>query len=123
MIFLALDWAKAFDAIDPVSLVHGLRRFGLPNQFLYAIRAIYSHRKFFVKDCGYISKVHVQHNGISQGCPLSPYRFVMLMSVMMHDANAKLANEHQVKLSPELVCHECMYADDSLFIEIIGDHL
>ena len=38
IILLALDWAKAFDAIDPSSLVHALKRFGLPDQFLHAIR-------------------------------------------------------------------------------------
>ena len=123
IILLALDWAKAFDAIDPSSLVHALKRFGLPDQFLHAIQVTYSQRKFFVNDCGYESQMHDQHNGISQGCPLSPYLFVMLMTVMMYDAKAQLASEYKVTLSPELVCHECIYADDTLLIEVVGEHL
>eukprot|EP00973_Karenia_brevis_P093967 12420075-Karenia_brevis.AAC.1 len=31
VILLALDWAKAFDCIDPAALVEALRRYGLPK--------------------------------------------------------------------------------------------
>ena len=65
MVFLALDWAKAFDSIDPICLVQALRRFGLPEAFLSIIRNIYTDRKFVVVDHGHKSELHSQH--ISKG--------------------------------------------------------
>ena len=64
-LFLALDWAKAFDSISPSSLLKALARFGLPPGYVDMIGAIYSSRKFFVHECGSTSGVHAQHFGIS----------------------------------------------------------
>ena len=49
-VFLALDWAKAFDSIDPKCLVQALRRYGIPQHYLDIIASIYSNRKFVVHD-------------------------------------------------------------------------
>ena len=54
LIFLALDWAKAFDSISPDGLIVALRRFGVPDGFCAIIRAIYSGRRFVVRDAGRI---------------------------------------------------------------------
>ena len=51
-VFVALDWAKAFDCISPEGLLDALRRCGLPRSFLDFIRNIYTHRQFFVEDMG-----------------------------------------------------------------------
>lgn len=56
-VFVALDWAKAFDCISPDGLVDALRRFGLPRRFLEFIQNIYHHRQLF---CGrYETKVGI----------------------------------------------------------------
>ena len=52
LVVLALDWAKAFDSIDPQRLLAALTRFGLPAHFIQMIGAIYSDRRFFVKADG-----------------------------------------------------------------------
>ena len=113
---LALDWAKAFDSIDPECLIHALKRFGLPDKFSQMVSAIYSQRKFFVKDGGHSSSIHDQHFGISQGCPLSPFLFVILMTILIHDAKDSL-QEQQISLTDQLACNELLYADDTLLIE------
>ena len=69
---LALDWRKAFDSINPTSLVDALRRFGLPQQFLDMISSLLAARCFSVSDCGSTSELHKQSSGISQGCTESP---------------------------------------------------
>ena len=46
-VFVALDWAKAFDCISPEGLIDALRRFGLPRPFLEFIKNAYTHRQFF----------------------------------------------------------------------------
>ena len=88
VVVVALDWAKAFDCISPEGLLDALRRFGLPSEYLCFIKNVYGNRQFYVKDMGETSKYYAQFHGISQGCPLSPFLFVMLMTVIMHDSTA-----------------------------------
>lgn len=86
---LLLDWSKAFDTS---SLLLALQRFGLPQEVLDMVAAIYNSRTFTVRDSGKTSSLHVQGAGIAQGCPLSPYLFVIVMSVLMADATTEIKN-------------------------------
>jgi hypothetical protein len=121
-VFLALDWAKAFDSIDPKCLVQALRRYGIPPHYLDIIASIYSNRKFVVHDHGHDSQTHQQFFGISQGCPLSPFLFVMVMTVLLHDANDMLHQVHGINLRPGC-CSELVYADDTLLIDVSTHNL
>ena len=118
MVFL--DWAKAFDRIRGDSLLKALRRFGLPEQFVNMIGAIYVERKFFIQDhCGTSSIFH-QFAGIAQGCPLSPFLFIIVQSVMFHDIYGK------IHLDPEpafLVTNEVLYADDTVLLSSSAKNL
>ena len=44
LIYLALDWAKAFDSISPDALVAALKHFGVPEKMLKVIRSKYTNR-------------------------------------------------------------------------------
>ena len=46
-----------------------------------------------------------------------------MMSVLMSDAKESLQSKHNIQLSPNLVCHEVLYADDTLLIDIHGSNL
>ena len=118
LIVLALNWARAFDSISPERLIDALERFGLPGHFVEMVGAIYSNRAFFVNECCVDSSVGGQAFGISQGCPLSPYLFVILMSVIMTDVHQNLQDVHGINLSMECIS-ELLYADDTL---IVGAH-
>jgi len=118
VVVLALDWAKAFDSISPDGLLDSLRRFGLPDHFVEMIGEIYSHRQFFVSECGQASGIHEQAFGISQGCPLSPYLFVMLMTVILEDVHRQLRDKHGLEVPLSRVS-ELLYADDTL---LLGTH-
>ena len=85
LIILALDWAKAFDSISPDALCMALKRFGINSKPIAIIRDIYSKRIFRVRWNNDSSNFHPQHFGISQGCPLSPFLFSILMTVLIHD--------------------------------------
>ena len=115
---LALDWAKAFDSIMPHSMIHALKRFGIPDDFLHMVNAIYSSRSFFVRDTNIDSTTKSQCAGISQGCPLSPVLFVMVMSVLISDARQDLVD--QIGDDARLVS-EILYADDTLIVDEHGD--
>eukprot|EP00959_Pyramimonas_sp_CCMP1952_P398994 8360852-Pyramimonas_sp.AAC.1 len=63
-----------------------LERFGLPPPVVNMIRGTYAERYFTIVDhCG-TSSERKQPAGIAQGCPLSPYLFIAVQSVMLHDA-------------------------------------
>eukprot|EP00973_Karenia_brevis_P075102 10433913-Karenia_brevis.AAC.1 len=49
---LFLDWARAFDRINPKALTLALKRFGISGQILRLIEAIYEARSFCVQGDG-----------------------------------------------------------------------
>ena len=116
LLMLALDWAKAFDSICPDALCESLERFGIPSKFLQVVRAIYTDRRFFVSDAGQKSEFRKQEFGICQGCPLSPFLFGMLMTVLITDAKTAL-RASGAELSASTHVHELLYADDTLIID------
>ena len=83
---------------------------------LRVIRTIYSDRTFQVKDAGCTSESHHQHYGICQGCPLSPFLFVMVMTVLMHDAKQLLRAHPAYTPHGGQQIEELLYADDTLLI-------
>ena len=89
LIIVALDWAKIFDSISPNALCHALRRFGVSEGLAVITADIYTQRIFKVEWDGQPSNFHPHHFGISQGCPLSPFLFSILMTVLMHDCRAR----------------------------------
>ena len=118
-VLLALDWAKAFDSVTPEALFTALRRFGVPEGFVRMVQGIYAEREFVVKDAGVTSDPHPQKAGICQGCPLSPFLFVILMTVLIHDAVREMADGGATHC-PDQVVGEILYADDTLLVDLHG---
>ena len=123
VVIVALDWAKAFDCISPDGLIDALRRFGLPLPYLSFIGNVYGSRQFYVRDMGEASKYCAQFNGFSQGCPLSPFLFVMLMTVIMHDSTTQVQQELGHTLAAPLSINDLLYADDTLLINYSSEHI
>jgi hypothetical protein len=121
-LIMALDWKKAFDSIDPQAMLAALKRFGLPEHVPGVTAAIYSDRRFQVSDCGQMSDQRKQCSGISQGCPLSPLLFVMLMTVLMTDAADQLTPNDKDLLRRGCLA-ELLYADDTLLMSVSAEGL
>ena len=121
-LLLALDWRQAFDCIMPDRVILALKRFGLNESMLEAIQNIYSERRFVVRDGGGVSQQRRQEAGIVQGCPLSPFLFGMLMSVLMADACEDLSEEAKAVRNTGK-SEDAVSADDTLLISSSGAHL
>ena len=49
------------------------------------IEAIYKEPRFTIKEGKATTDPRRQMTGIRQGCPLSPYLFILLLTVITHD--------------------------------------
>ena len=65
------------------------------------IKAIYRNLKSSVKEMGETFSERRQHSGIRQGCPLSPYLFIIVTAAIIKDINSKLTHEERHILSNE----------------------
>ena len=87
------DWAKVFDRIKPKALMIALERFGITGKTLELIQTVYENRTFCISDGSEKSSKRQQSSGIAQGCPLSPYLFIILMTVLFEDVENALASK------------------------------
>ena len=115
-----LDWAKAFDRLHPRNLCKALLRFGVPSEMCDMIAAIYALRKFTIIDHSGQSDVHEQSAGIAQGCHLSPYLFIAVQTIMMHDVFQELDLQAE---PPYVVTRDVLYADDTVLVSRYASNL
>lgn len=111
-----LDWEKAFDKINHERMFEALTRMNIPAKMIRVLQALYTCPTFQVEHDEFKSNVYEQRAGIRQGCPLSPYLFVIVMSAMFAD----IRSEHHRRLTSGKLDHllfmEILYADDTLLI-------
>ena len=116
---LFLDWQQAFDRLSRQGLLSALERIGCTPHYLKVISSMYAHTSFVVRTPAGVSSEHTQHSGIRQGCPLSPYLFVIFMSVLMDDVEERYVRE--VGHAPRVhtandPLFDLEYADDVLLL-------
>ena len=117
---LFLDWKQAFDKVDHSALLIALRRFGLSEHMLAIVASIYDRPTFLIKGMNGQSSTGTVGSGIRQGCPLSPYLFIILLSVIMHDVEDALIRTGvpQNVWSVGRPIFDVEYADDMLVMAI-----
>ena len=119
-IYRRLDWEKAFDKVDQKSMTIVLKRMGIPEDMTDLISSIYKEPQFNVKDGKLKSSTKYQQTGIRQGCPLSPYLFIILLSAVMKDIDNNFAEEAANIINQGKHCkatfNKLFYADDTLLM-------
>ena len=116
--FLFLDWKQAFDSIDHNSMIVALRRFGVSSRALNIITSIYKDPIFYTTGLEGQREQGTVGSGIRQGCPLSPYLFVMVLTVLFEDADWGLLEKGipTNTWSTGKPVYDLEYADDTLLI-------
>ena len=86
----------------------------VPDKICAAVRSLYKDTTLYVQLEGRNSNMMPQKTGTRQGCPLSPYLFIIVMTVMYHDvhANHRLLTERQRIVGTHT--DEVLYADDTI---------
>ena len=116
LIIALLDWEKAFDKVSHERMMQALERLNIPAKILKVIRSLYSYPNFRVKHDHFTSENKVQNAGIRQGCPLSPYLFILVMTVMFRDIHLKHHRDLSDSRIERINFNELLYADDTLLI-------
>ena len=112
---LALDYSKAFDSIPQDKLLESLRRMGASTKQIALVKAIYQNPRFRIKIAEGISDEFVQATGIRQGCPLSPYLYIIATSCLMRDLLTDYSPTPD-SLPDGAVYPTLLFADDTLLL-------
>ena len=111
-----MDWEKAFDRIAHNALFLSLERLNIPTKLINMIRALYRNPTFKVNIDGHFSNSYKQHTGIRQGCPLSPYLFVIFMTVLFHDVEKEVGKKVMDNCMDMVDFSNILYADDTFLV-------
>ena len=109
-----LDWEKAFDKVQHNKLFDSMRRLGLSDHFISVVSSLYQSPKFFVQDQYGKSTFKTQHTGIRQGCPLSPYLFLLVMTCVDYDVRSRSSGYVTNSRIPGVDFDAVYFADDTI---------
>ena len=85
----------------------------IPGEMLDMIKILYENPQFRIKDREGKSTYRKQKTGIRQGCPLSPYLFVIFMTVLFYDIHEELEGKLEEATFDFIDFVEILYADDT----------
>lgn len=115
-LILLIDWEKAFDKIYQSRIWETMARYGVPDALINATRSLYAHATFAVHLNGVTSGTYRQERGIRQGCPLSPFLFIVVMAAIMEDTLTLLRTHGEDDPDWIFQLSHLLYTDDTALL-------
>lgn len=113
---LLLDWEKAFDKLTHNALFIAMEKMNIDQKLINLVKMVYQNPEFMVETDRKQSTWKQQKAGIRQGCPMSPYLFLIAMKTIFDDIKNK--PELKQKLLKNRAAgakfDEVLYADDTI---------
>ena len=97
-------------------MFEALERINIPLKMLRIIKALYRNPSFQLQHDEFTSQEYFQQCGIRQGCPLSPYLFIIVMSVLFADIHQDHHRAPSHGKLDHLSFMEVLQADDTLLV-------
>ena len=111
---LFVDFEKAFDSIEWSFIEKTLRNFNFGTSLVSWVKLFYTNISSCVLNNGWASDFFSLHRGVRQGCPLSPYLFI-LGAEILGNAVRRDTEIRGIKLGNS-DCKLSQYADDTTMI-------
>ena len=81
-LLISIDFEKAFDKLEWSFMFKCLEYFGFPNYIKQWVKILYTDIKSSVTNNGWHSEYFNLGRGVRQGCPLSPYLFILCAEIL-----------------------------------------
>ena len=78
-----IDYEKAFDSVDRETIWKLLRHYGVPEKIISLIQYTFQGMSCRNAHAGQLSKSFGVRTGVRQGCPLSPFLFLLVIDWIM----------------------------------------
>ena len=111
-----LDWKLAFDRVSHPRMMQALERLTLPRKFTNIFASFYTDLSFQVKHENFLSHAKSQDAGIRQGCPLSPFLFILVTTALFHDIGVEHYRDLSERRLDQISFNEIPFADDTLLV-------
>ena len=108
------DFEKAFDSIDHSFMVNCLRHFNFDEEFIKWIQLFYRDANSCITNNGHLSNFFPIERVVRQGCPLSPYLFIICIELLSNKINISEDIKGIFYMNQEF--KRSLFADDASFI-------